>query len=599
LRGIELLVRALKSSGVNFCVLAQARGLEDFSRALSEQGIEFLSPISETASTMIADGYSRASGKPAIIITRGEVPKLITGIGSAWADKTPIILISIIPDANEKFSPAFSRPTPDFKELFQPVTRFQARISRAEEIPELLIRAYREAICFRGGPVFLELVESALMEDFSFGPEQLQPMESKLKGAAEPTRSSADPDRIEKALEMLSSAKRPLIFSGGGVIRARASAELNQLAEQMQIPMISSMGGMGSALPENPMYIGPPSYLSGEAFHHAIKQADVVLAVGCVFSGLDGFGLPPVWSNSIRFIQINIDPEHIGFNPKAELSILGDAQLILNQMLAQAKNYPVPRSRKSWIAKLQRLNQEHRQRIIDEASRDWEKIHPASLVLEMSKFLKEMPDFYVVLDGGNTCLWAGILVDLPGPGRGFFPTGMGTLGSGIPMAIGVKKAVGNARVILVSGDGSFLYNLQELETLRKYQIPILVIIFNDSAWNMIRAGQVSFIGEVYGTDLPEADYGKAARSFGCFGAKVKEKSGIEKAIRDALDSGLPAVIDVEIDPDSIPDSLISFALVEFEGAPMGITGTLKSIISGKQKLDLRLWNQVKYIFKIS
>ena len=167
------------------------------------------------------------------------------------------------------------------------------------------------------------------------------------------------------------------------------------------------------------------------------------------------------------------------------------------------------------------------------------------------------------------------------------------------MAIGVKKAVGeSAPVVILSGDGSFLYSLQEFETLLKYQLPIKVVIFNDSAWNMIRAGQVSFVGEVFGTELPSSDYAEVAKSYGCFGAKVKEKEEIAPALQSALSSDLPAVVDVDIDPDTIPDSLISFAMVEFEGAGFGMLDMLKSLLKGKIKLDIRLLNQLKYILKI-
>ena len=164
MKGLELFARSLKVSGVNFCVLAQDKGLEDFSRAFSEQGIDVLTPISETASAMIADGYARASRKPGLIIAREEIPKLITGITSAWADKTPLILISIISEAGKDFSSESGRKGPDFKEIFKPITRFQAQVIQAKEIPEFLIRAFQEAVCLRGGPVFLEVAGAAFKE---------------------------------------------------------------------------------------------------------------------------------------------------------------------------------------------------------------------------------------------------------------------------------------------------------------------------------------------------------------------------------------------------------------------------------------------------
>ena len=593
--GKEFLAWILKSAGLKFCVFAQPELEPELASVFQENHLDFLTPITETASTQIADGYARASGKLGLVLAERDFEKLITGTTSAWADKTPMVLVFLVRGQKPG---TYSHPDSgevDFKRIFQPITRFQARVRALEKLAEVFIQAFRRAVSWQGGPVLVEVEEQVLEREITPSEQKLKEWEQRLKKSAQPLKAEADEELVEQAFELLAGAQRPLIFSGGGVIRSGASFELNQLAQKMEIPIVSSMGGMGSALPDNPVYLGPPSYLSGEAFHLAIKEADVVLAVGCVFSGLDGFGLPPLWSDKIKFIQVNIDPGHIGYNPPAELSLLGDARLIVQQLLARAEGYSPPSSRKEWVAKLQRLNQEHRQRTIDEASREWEKIHPATLVLELKKLLQEVPDFYAVLDGGNVCLWAGMLIDLPGPRRGFFPTGMGTLGSGLPMAIGVKKAVGDAPVFIISGDGSFLYSIAEFESLLKYQLPIKIVIFNDFAWNMIRAGQVSYGNEPVGTELPSVDYGEVAKSYGCFGAKVKTKEEIERALRQGLESPLPAVIDVEIDPDSIPDCLLSFGLVEFEGAEMSNWGVLKAILTGKRKLDIRLWNQFKYV----
>ncbi len=598
MNGFELMAHFASFCGIDFCVCAQKQIERKISPYFSQKGIELIVPISETSASIIADGYARASGKIGLVLCEEEVEKLITGVTSTWADKTPMIIISIVPEASSNYDFAFERKV-DFTQIFKTITRWQKRIIQPDELLESLVQAVAEAVSWRGGPVFLEIALKVLEQKINLSEKELSEFEKRIKRAKEPAKSLPSSKLIDQAFELLARAQKPLIFSGGGVVRAGAVKELNQLAEIMQVPITSSMGGMGSALPTNPMYLGPPSYLSGEAFHYAIKNADVILAVGCVFSGLDGFGLPPLWSCSAQFIQVNIDPEHIAFNPPADLALLGNAELVISELLARAKNFKPSPKRKEWAQKLQRLNQEHRQRIINEAKRDWEKIHPAQLVLELKNLLRELDDFYAVLDGGNTCLWAGMLIDLPGERRGFFPTGMGTLGSGLPMAIGVKKAVGeSAPVVILSGDGSFLYSLQEFETLLKYQLPIKVVIFNDSAWNMIRAGQVSFVGEVFGTELPSSDYAEVAKSYGCFGAKVKKKEEIAPALQSALSSDLPAVVDVDIDPDTIPDSLISFAMVEFEGAGFGMLDMLKSLLKGKIKLDIRLLNQLKYILKI-
>lgn len=593
--GARLLAKSMADSGIECAFMIEHPDTAPLMEALNaEERIRVVTPTSELSCVPMADGYARSSGRPAAAISAGHGHFLnqVVGVASAWADKSPLLFVSVFPDGDGENSPVFDRENWDAARSLAAITRFTRRVTDPAGIPGAVSRALRESCSGRCGPSHIELSPAAV----EGGVELTPALELPLKGAGFRAQDGSAPRGedalVARAFELLSAAKKPLILAGGGVIRSGAAREINDLAQRLGIPLTSTMGGMGAASPDNPCYMGAASYLSGEAFHAAIREADVVLAVGLCFSGLDGFGLPPLWSRSIRFIQVNVDPEDIAINPPAEVAIVGDAREVLLQMLELAPEDP-PAGPSKWLARLRRLDREHLERIRDEASRPWKLTHPALAHMAINRVAQDS-DAIAILDGGNTALWAGMLIAAPGPRRGFFLNGMGTLGLGLPLAIGVKAAFPDRPVAIISGDGAFLYNVQELETVRKYKLPIVAVVLNDSAWNMILTSQ-AFTSGVYGTDLPPQDYTKVARSYGIHGKRITRAEEIEPALREALESGGPSVLDVVIDPDSFPDTLISFIRAEFVGAVQTPAKLLNAPLKGKINWDVRGRNLIKYI----
>jgi len=598
LTGAEILVRALKAAGVECVFMKEHTELEAIEEAIATEGsVKLIKPVSETSSVPMADGYTRYSGKPAVAITAGGGHALnqAVGIGSAWADKSPVVTIGVSRKRVPVNSPVFDRVNWNQAAAFETITRWTDGIERWDEIPATVLRGVRESLSGRCGPVYIDVSEEFLKKREEFDEQNAAWLHKKPIYAQHHSPPKGDPELVKKAFDLLNNADKPLIFAGGGVVRSEAADDINELAEKLNAPITTTMGGMGAANYDSPVFMGAASYLSGEAFHTAIREADVVLAVGCCFSGLDGFGLPPLWSSKIKFVQVNIDPEDIAINPPAAVPIVADAKEALKSMLDMAAGARPGPDRSAWVAKLKRLNREHLDRIEEESARDWNLIHPATVPPILYDIAGDT-DVAMVLDGGNTALWAGMLLPVPGPRRGFFPMGMGTLGLGIPMAIGIKAAAGDKPVHIFSGDGAFLYNVHELETIRKYNMPIVSVVMNDSAWNMIRAGQ-AMAGEVYGTDLPSQDYAKVAQSYGIDGVRITKKEDVGPEFKKAFESGKPALLDIVTDPDTLPDSLISFARVEFEGAKVPPGKLIKGLRKSKMKLDVRAWNLTKFIAK--
>jgi acetolactate synthase-1/2/3 large subunit len=508
-----------------------------------------------------------------------------------------VISIGIARDPGTGTSPVFDRERLDPCAVFSAVSVYHETAARWDDMRDIVCRGVRESLSAKGGPVHIEIPLEIIESSGSVPSGSLGDARCFVQARA-PVR--AEEEKVDRAFDLLLKAKRPMIFAGGGVVRAGAAGPVNDFARKMGVPLLSSMGAMDLVDPDNPMYVGPSSYLAGEAFHYAIKKADVVLGIGACFGGLDGFGLPPIWSGKIKFIQVNIDPSYIAFNPPAALPIVADAREFLAQLSRRLDAHLswLP-DRTAWVESIKRRYRRHVERVAGEAKKHKSgngRLHPAAVVLSFLDAITAS-DALVWVQGGNTPLWAGMFASVKGPRRVFFPTGMATLGVGIPMALGLKAAAGKRKVVLFSGDGSLLYNVQELELVKKYNLPIIIAVNNDSAWNMIRAGEI-MLHRCVGTSLPEQDYAAVAESFGIPAERITSLGQIPAAMERALASDGPMLFDIATDRDVYPDSLASFVRVEFMGVLM--PQPLKKMLNMYQneiKFGRNAANIIKYLMK--
>ncbi len=593
--GCEMLARSLTVMGVRFVVGRSEGALGPVFEALStEAGVSAVTPLGDIAGTFMAYSNTFYNFFPAVILasTPAEAANALTGVGTAWGDKVPVFVITVCPETRLRGS----LPGLTHRRAFAPFTKWNETVTALDDIPRLVGQAYREAMSGCHGPVHLDVAEALLAETREMAPEELEDFVARGLGPLEVATIEGDPELIRAGLRALLSSERPLIVSGGGVTHAGAWEEMDRLVRALRIPASTSMAGEGTVYGDNPCYIGGPSYGGGEAFHRAVRRADCVLVVGAALGGLEGFGQPPLWNEDIRFIQVDIDPVKICLNIAVEVSILGDAGAVLRSMLelvGSGEVAPNPAHR-PWLEHLLEVNRRWRSRVEGEADDSWPVIHPGYLV----KAIREVcePDAFLVVDGGNTALWAAMFGMTHTPKSGLAPAGMGTLGYGIPAAIGIKAAAPERPLLLIHGDGAFLYNVQELATARRLGMDFVVVILNDGCWNMIKGAQdMMFGGRRVGAMLGGADYAAVARGFGCYGRRVEKAEDIAPAFREARASGLPAVLDVLVDPDTFPETLASFALGEFEGVSIN---PLRMIGIPRMKLDRRLLNRAKYAINI-
>jgi thiamine pyrophosphate-dependent acetolactate synthase large subunit-like protein len=593
--GCDLLSRSLAGAGTRFVVGREEGLLGPVFRFLrGEAGVTAISPRGDIAGAFMAYGNTYYEDFPAVVLasTPAETVNTLTGLGTAWGEKLPIFIITVRPRSRV----GGSRPGVTQGRSLAAFTKWSERVVRLEDIPRSVGQAIREALGGCHGPVHLEMQEEILEASLEIEPEEMERMIGEGIGSLTVPTIDGDPELIRKALRVLLAAERPLIIAGGGVVHAQAWEEMDRLVRLLQIPASTSMAGEGCVRGDNPFYIGGPSYVGGEAFHRAIKRTDCVLVVGAALGGLEGFGRPPFWNADASFIQVDIDPVNICLNTPVEMSILGDARRVLVRMLESVEAGeagPNP-SHKPWLEHLLTVKRRWRARVEGEANASWPVIHQGYAC----KVIREAcgPETFFAIDGGNTALWAGMFCMNHTPKSAVFPAGMGTLGCGIPVAVGIKAADPDRPLVLIQGDGSFLYNVQELDTARRLGMDFVVVILNDGCWNMIKGAQDMFFGgRRVGAMLGDIDYAAVARGFGCYGRRVERAEDIEPAFREARDSGLPAVLDVVVDPDTFPETLASFALGEFEGVRIN---PLRALGIPKMKLDRRLLNRAKYALNI-
>jgi len=507
-----------------------------------ESGIETVLFRHEAAAAHAADAWARVTNTPGICFgTVGPgALNLMAGVGAAWADNIPVI--AIVPQVNSKFQDSFTlQGNLDQITMYKPITKYQKTVRKLEYIPDAVHKVFREATSNRHQPVLLEIFEDAFLEEIEEKRVEILEVE-RYRAITNPSISS---DLIKKALDLLINAEKPLIISGGGIARAEAWNELKELAEYMQIPVITSVMGIGTLTNKSKCLIG--ASVAGPSLRVA-PEADVILALGCKFSFTLAHGEEPFWKNTQKLIQVDIDSSIIGRAKPLTLGIVGDAKQFLIQSIEEVKKIDKI-ERRVWLEELVTVRQSTQEKINKKIMKDKTPIIPKRMIKEILEDIDE--DAILILDGGDISTSTVEQIDWykdRTPLSTLIAVGMGQLGTAIPYGIGAKLAKPDKQVVAIAGDGAFMINIQDLETAVRLELKNLIyIVANNCAWGMIKSGQKLFMGKRYiDVDLPEFDFAKCAESFGCYGEVVTDPNEIKPAFERAKNAGKPAVLDVKI-----------------------------------------------------
>jgi acetolactate synthase-1/2/3 large subunit len=514
-----------------------------------EKGINTIMFRHEQAAANAADAWARVTNKPGICFgTVGPgATQLVPGVGVAWSDNIPMIVL--VPQVNSKFADSFTlQGNLDQVTMFKPITKYQKSIRTIEEIPDAVHKVFREATSGRPRPVLLEIYEDAFLSQKEeseipiMSPDQYRCIE----------KPAVSNELIQKSLDLLLKAEKPLIVSGGGVSRSEGWEELQEFAEYLKIPVMTSIMGIGTISSKSASFIG--TTINGPGLK-AAPEADVVLALGCKFTYIMGHGNEPFWKNSQKMIQVDIDPGIIGRAKPITLGVVSDCKQFLKQILETAKKTQKVESR-PWLDELLDLRKTQMAGMMKKATKDKIPILPQRLVKDVLEFMDE--DAVIINDGGDIACYTLEQIDFykPRPPLSFLQAvGMGHLGTSVGYGIGAKLAKPDKQVISISGDGSFMMNIQDLETAVRLGLSNLIfVIANNSAWGMLKSGQKLFVDKHYiDVDLPNFDFAKCAEGFGCYGEVVTDPNEIKPALERAKNSGKPAVIDVKT-TWTIPDA---------------------------------------------
>ena len=556
--GGELLLRCLKEEGIRVLFGVLDGSFNSFLAKLDDYDMRFINTRHEAAAAHMADAWSRIRGEPSVVMG-GIGPgaaNMVSGIVTAFAEGSPVIAISgqrrrniIYPDRGGSFQNI------QLLDLYRPVTKWQAGVREWRRMPELFRRAFREALHGRPGPVYLEIPEDVMRD--SGDPETLQFWSPDQYRGGKPL--GGDPEVISKAAQLLANAERPFLHAGVGVSWSGAWDEFIALADHLAAGMSATLSARGVVPEDHPRYFQP---LDREALEHARRDADVVLVVGARLGELDNWGKAPSWSDPKhqKVIQIDVDPAAIGLNRPVEIGIVGDARKVLTSLLSEIKRLTGPKPEHEGFAKYRKDSLAWQEQLEFSLKAGSGQVNSGQMVKAVREFFPR--DSIMVMDGGNTSLWCASYHPILSPRSYVYTAKFGHLGTGLPYALGAKLADPDRQVYLITGDGALGFNIQELETASRYDIPVTVIVACDRGWGMERSSQLfAQLGEMIETELGSGTrYDQVAQAFGCHGEKVDDLDDLKPALDRAVKAGKPALIQVMVDQmaNLAPPGLMEF-----------------------------------------
>ncbi len=540
LTGAAAILRVLAAAGITEVFGLASGKLSPLFRAMAEApGIRFTGVRHEAAAGFMAASHYAATGRMALCL--GETGpggmNLFTGLGGAHANNQAVLAITssnpmpIMAPIRGAFS------STDNERLFGCLTKWNATVRDGARVPELLHRAMCAAQEGRPGPVHLDIPTEVLSREWDYDPAELDAPRRHYRPFAPGEPAAA---AIAAAAGLLASARRPLLIGGGGAVHAGGAPLLRKLAEIIGAPAITTQMGLGVIASDAPYFIGQGGFVGGSAVVRALREADVVLAVGCRFSSFMWTEGPPRWNDhpARQLIQIDIDPQQMGRNMPVTLGLVGDAHATLAQLLPALAGQPLAIDA-DWTAGLVAERARYRDELARQIDAPAAVMHPGALARGVAGFIGA--EDFVTFDGGHTSFWSNEFTPALHPATRFHEPGMAHLGFGLPAAVALARCFPDRRSFCLTGDGAFGFTVQELDTARRYGARVITVVHNNAAWGVIRAAQ-SKSGFEMGTDLGGTDYAAIARGFGCHGERLETPEQLGPAMRRALLAETPAVI---------------------------------------------------------
>jgi len=484
----------------------------------------------EQAAAHAADGYARATGKVGVCMaTSGPgATNLVTGIATAYMDSVPLVALTGQVPTDLIGNDAFQEV--NITGITLPITKHNYLIRDAEEIPQTIKEAFHIASTGRPGPVLIDIPKDTVTATMKFE----YPKKVSLPGY-KPTYEG-HPLQVKRAAKAISEAHRPIIYVGGGAKMSGATEEVRLLAETIMAPVAMTLMGMGIMPADHPLSLGMLGMHGTKYANYAVTESDLIIAIGVRFDDrvtgkIAGF------APNAKIIHIDIDPAEISKNVRVDIPIVGDAKKVLQKLISLVR----ATRRNEWNEKVKAWKEEF--------ALEFEAggLKPQYIVRQLSEIC---PDAVVCTDVGQHQMWAAQYFNHQHPRNFISSGGLGTMGYGFPASIGAKIGRPNETIFDIAGDGSFTMNCQELATAVAYDVQVKVAIFNNGYLGMVRQWQEFFYDKRYSeTKLTEINFVKLADAFGAYGIRVDRPSEVAPAIREAIETPKPVIIDFRVAPE--------------------------------------------------
>ncbi len=536
--GAQAIIEALKKEKVNHIFGISGGAVLPIYDVLYDAEMRNILAKHEQCAGHMADGYARVSGLPGVCIaTSGPgATNLVTGIANAYMDSSPVVSITGQVTRAAIGKDAFQEA--DIVGITTPITKYVTQVKRTEDIPKVFKTAFYIATSGRPGPVLVDVPKDIQQHstDFEFHDSIT------LRGYK--PRDNPHPVQVKRAAEMLVKAEHPMILAGGGVIISNASRDLLKLAELMMLPVATTLMGKGSIPETHPLSLGMVGMHGMAQANTLILESDVLLAVGARFSDrttarVDGF------CPDTQIIHIDIDSAEIGKNVKIDLPIVADAGKTLREIYKLVVKKEMTNEKSPWHSRIQQV----REHYTSELERDSQSITAPAIIRSLRALLPN--NAIIATEVGQNQMWAALHFQSLEPRTFLSSGGLGTMGFGFPAAIGAKVAKPDVPVVDIAGDGSFIMSAQELATSVLEEIPVIVVVLNNSMLGMVAQWQRIFYNRRYsGTMLHDSpDFVKLAEAFGAQGIRIGSLDEFSQAVKNGLTSDVTTVIDVPISPE--------------------------------------------------
>ncbi len=540
LTGAQALVRILLAEKVDTVFGIVGGKLSPLFHALSrEPRIRFIGVRHEAAGAMMAAALHAGTGKIAVAV--GELGpgglNMASGLGVAFNNNLPLLAITTNQHRASAYPHVGVFMDLDTRAVTTPLTKWNAVVHDGRRLPELARRAFRESLGGRPGPVHLDIPQDVLGEVHAFAGDEFDLAPARYRATLPPRPSAA---AVAEAVDLLSQARRPLLVGGGGVVASGAQGLLRALAARLGAPVVPTQMALGVVPSSSPYFIGHGGLIAGDAVKEAFEQADVIVSVGCRWSSWMWDEHGALARRHHKLVNINIDPSALGGPALHEVAMQADASEALRDLLAALEGYS-PATDSGWLGQVRAVRARYERKLAIMAGDTEETMHPAALAKAVADALPA--NALAVYDGGHTTFWSNDFTPVHEVRTRFHEPGMSHLGYGLPAAIALQSQFPGRVVVNLTGDGAFGFTLNELDTARRYRLPVVTVVHNNAAWGVIRMGQRLGLDFEMATALEDTDYAAIARGFGCHGEVVTRAGDFAGALERAVASGLPAVID--------------------------------------------------------